>query len=130
MSGNIAFISRNKVKPGRLAELTQYYQEVVELIKATKPGTLTHIAYANADGTELTIIHLFPDAEAFDLHLQGVGPRSQQFYEYAETLGLEIFGEISAPSLELMTRIAAANNVPLIIWPNQIGGYIRLVPGA
>ena len=82
MSEPIVFISHFKVKEGKLDELKQLNQKVTEHIKADKPGTFTFLQYTNKERTELGIIHIFPDAEAFDQHNEGVGERAGKAFEF------------------------------------------------
>ena len=72
MSGPIVFISHQRVKEGKLDAYKQSYREYIGIIKAVKPGTVAHLAYVNEDGSEVTMVHVFPDAEAMDLHFQGL----------------------------------------------------------
>src|SRR5574339_776823 len=71
MSQPIVFISHFKVKEGKLDDFKQHAQMVREHIKANKPGTVAFLQYLNMAETELSIIHIFPDAEAYDRHLEG-----------------------------------------------------------
>ena len=72
MSEPIVFISNQRIKEGKLDEYTQAYRQVAELTEANKPGTVAHLAYVNEDGTEMSIVHVFPDAESMELHMQGL----------------------------------------------------------
>jgi hypothetical protein len=128
MSEPIVFISRNTVNEGKLEVLTRYYRELVSELWNDLPGTLTHLAYANEDGSEVTIVHIFPDAPAMERHMQGAGPRAQGWYEFADSAQLEVFGAPTERTLEAMKR-AARPGVTLIVWPNLLGGWIRLKPG-
>jgi quinol monooxygenase YgiN len=128
MSEPIVFVSHQRIKAGQLDAYTQYYRQVAELTRANKPGTVAHLAYANEDGTQVTIVHVFPDAEAMELHLQGVGEFAKRALEYVEIVSFEVYGRPGARILEMMQQ-AAGSAIALNLKPQPLGGYIRLKPG-
>ena len=128
MSEPIIFISHQRVKEGKLEEYKLYYRQVAEQAKANKPGTVAHLAYHNEEGSELSIIHIFPDAEAMELHMKGVDELAKKAYEYVEILSFEIYGKPAETVLERMMQIVGSN-ISLNIKPQLIGGYIRFNSG-
>jgi quinol monooxygenase YgiN len=64
MSDPIVLITRNSVKEGKLEEFERFYVEGAKTLKREKPGTVAFLAYASEDGAEVTIVHVFPDADA------------------------------------------------------------------
>jgi quinol monooxygenase YgiN len=128
MTEPIIFISNQRVKEGKLEGYEHYYQQVAEHAKANKPGTVAHIAYHNKEGSELSIIHIFTDAEAMELHMKGVDELAKKAYEYVEIVSFEIYGKPADTVLEKMLQIVGSG-VGLSIKPQLIGGYIRLKSG-
>ena len=128
MSEPIIFISNQRVKEGMLDAYAQYYRQTVEIVKANKPGTVAHLAYANEADTAVTIIHVFPDAAAMEMHMQGVGELAQKAMEYMEIVSFEIYGRPGDKILEMMQQ-AAGSTIPLQLNPQPLGGYIRLQSG-
>lgn len=126
MSGPIVFISHNRLKAGMLERFTDFYRTEIVVIKAEKPGTLTHLAYVDEGGTEVTFVHILADADAFDAHLQGVQARVDASQDFIESQGFEIYGAPTVATLETMRRYAESNQVSLRILPAQVGGYLRL----
>lgn len=124
----IVFISNQRIKEGKLDEYEQYYRQVAEMTEANKPGTVAHLAYANEGGTAVSIVHIFPDAEAMEVHMRGVGELANKAYEYMEIVSFDIYGKPSDAVLEAMMKIAGSG-VTLNLKPHLIGGYIRLKPG-
>lgn len=127
MSEPIIFISNQRVKEGKLEEYKLYYQQVAERAKADKPGTVAHLAYLNEVGSELSIIHIFPDAESMELHMIGVDELAKKAYEYVEILSFEIYGKATEAVLERMMQIVGSG-IAVNIKPQLIGGYIRFKP--
>jgi hypothetical protein len=128
MSEPIIFISHQRVKEGKLEGNKQYYRQVAEQAKANKPGTIAHLAYLNEEGSEQSIIHIFPDAESMELHMIGVDELAKKAYEYVEILSFEIYGKPADTVLERMMQIVGTS-IAVNIKPQRIGGYIRFKAG-
>ena len=124
MSEPIVFISRNKIKEGKVDEFRNHYRDSIQPVIAGKPGTLAQLAYENEQVTEITIVRLFPNADAPDLQIQGADERSKKTYEFIEPVGIEIFGVPSPDTFERMKKIAGSG-VAVSIYPHYIGGFIR-----
>lgn len=124
MTAPIVFISRNKIKPDMSEVFRKHYQDSIPLSIASKPETQVQLAFENDDVTEVTIVRVFPDADALDAQIQGADERSKKTYEYIEPTGIEIFGTPSSSTLEKMMKIAGSG-VEVRIHPNYIGGFIR-----
>ena len=128
MSEPIIFISHQRVKEGKLEGYKHYYRQVAEQAKANKPGTIAHLAYLNGAGAELSIIHIFPDAESMELHMRGVDELAKKAYEYVEIFSFEIYGKPANMLLQRMLHIVGSS-IALNIKPQLIDGYIRFKPG-
>ena len=128
MSGPIVFISHQRIKPGKLEGYRETYQEVARHAEANKPGTLTHLAYTNEAGTEARVVHIFPDANAMALHMQGVGEIAKRAAEFMEIIGFEVYGDPGEAILSAMQR-AGGGGIPLTLMPHGVGGYVRMKPG-
>jgi hypothetical protein len=124
MSDPIVFISRNRIKEGKVADFRKHYGDSVPLTEANKPGTLVQLAYESEDATHVDIIRVFPDTDAMDRQLQGADERSKRTYEFIEPTSVEIYGMPSAFALEMMKKVAGAG-IEVTIKPQFIGGYIR-----
>jgi quinol monooxygenase YgiN len=124
MSEPIVFIVYNKIREGKTDEFRKHYQDSVPLTSATKAGTFAQLAYENKEATEVIIIRIFSNAEAFDLQLKGADERSKKTYEFIEPTRIEIFGTPNSATLEKMKMIAGSG-VAVKISPHYIGGFIR-----
>ena len=124
MTEPIVFISRNRIKEGKSEEFRLHYRDSIPPIMAGKPGTLAQLAYENEDATEVTVVRLFPSAEALDLQIQGADERSKKTYEFIEPISIEIFGTPNPATVEKMKKIAGSG-VVVSISPYYIDGFIR-----
>jgi len=124
MSEPIVFIIRNRFKEGKTDEFRKHYRDSIPPIVVDKPGTLAQLAYENEEASEVTIVRLFPSADALDLQIQGADERSKKSYEFIEPVSIEIFGTPNPATLEMMKKIAGSS-VTVKISPNYMGGFIR-----
>jgi len=123
MTDPIVFIIRNRVKEGLLDDFCMHYRESIPRTEADKPGTLVQLAYVNEEATEVTIVRIFPDAEAMDLQLQGADERSKAAYTFIEPTSVEIYGTPNNYALEMMKKVAGSG-IDVSIKPQFIGGFI------
>jgi quinol monooxygenase YgiN len=124
----VVFISRNRVKAGKLEQLKRFFREGTEQLKREKPGTVAFLAYVSDDGAEATIVHVFPDADAMDRHMEGVAERTRESSEFIESAGMEVYGQPNDGTIQMFKQIAGSG-VPVSFRPHHIGGYLRLTAG-
>ena len=125
MSEPIVFVSHFRVKEGKLDGLKQLVGELTKQMNDEKPGTLVYLPYLSEDGTEMTIVHAFADAESMNLHWEGADDRTSMAYEYLEPRGFEIYGKPSDEVLEGMRR-EATPGIDLTVQLENVGGFLRL----
>jgi len=124
MSAPIVFISHFKIKEGKLDDVKQLSENVSKFIEANKPGTVAFLQFTNADGTELSIIHVFPDADAFDKHNEGAGERSNKAFEVIIPTRREIYGLPSDGAMSILTP-PEGSGISVNQMSQLVGGYIR-----
>lgn len=122
----IVFISHHKIKEGMLDEFRESYRRVTPVVEADKPGTVGFLHYLDQDASEVTSIHVFPDAEAMERHMQGVDDRAGEAAQHLEFGRFEIYGKPSDKILQFMRATAAEVGVSLIVKPEYVAGYLRL----
>lgn len=125
MAEPIAFISHFRVREGRAAAVRQMFPAGASQLAIAKPRTSAFLGYLDDAGERLTIVHLFPDADAMDQHFEGADQRSQAAYELFEPAGWEIYGTPSAAAVERIRRDAEGAGVPLMLAPDSLGGFSR-----
>jgi len=125
MSEPIVFISHFKIKEGKLEDVKQLSQTVSEFIEANKPGTVAFLQYINKEGTELSILHVFHDADAFDKHNEGARERSSKAFEIIVPTRREVYGLPSDHTMTILTP-PEGSGITINQMPQLIDGYIRL----
>ena len=120
----IIFIAHQKIKQGKTQEYKKYYQEVAEWMEANKPQTAAHVSYVSEDGTEASVVHIFPDAEAMEIHMQNLGDLGMKAFAVMEIVGFDVYGTPSKMVLDSMLKMIPGAKV--MLKPQPAGGYIRL----
>ena len=125
----IVFISHFKVRGGKLEGFLELSRAAQASLEAEKPRTVAFLSYLNEDRSELTIVHVFPDADAMDVHFEGAGERAAAAYEFVEPTGWDIYGRPNASAFQAMREAATRSNVGLVFQPESMGGFLRMSPG-
>jgi hypothetical protein len=99
---------------------------LAEFIEANEPRPLAFNEYANAEGTEVAVVQVHPDAESFEFHMGVVRERASR--AYSETLdattGIQVFGTPNDTILEML-RQSAGSGVQYSVKPHHLGGFTR-----
>jgi hypothetical protein len=125
VSDSVVFVSHFRVKRGHAAAFGDLWSSVVGTLEASKPRTTAYLGYLDADGSALTIVHVFPDAQAMAAHFEGADDRSSAAYEHLEPAGWEVYGEADPAGLAGIRAAATQFGVQLRVDPRPIGGFIR-----
>lgn len=123
MPDPIVFVSHSRVKEGSLEAFRNMSKEMFPMLEASKPGTVLHYGYVNEDGSELSFVHVFPDADAMDAHFEGASDRAGSAMDYIETYQFVVYGTPSEQALAMLTQ---APGVEIAVHPDSFGGYLRL----
>jgi hypothetical protein len=129
VSEPVVFISHFGIKEGMLDDMRRHSAGVMEQLHEAKPRTVLFLAYLDEQGSEVSFLHAFPDAESMDLHFEGVDERVAAAYQYLEPRGWEIYGRPNEGALDSMRQAATSAGVSLTVLPDHLGGFLRLQPG-
>ena len=126
MTEPIVFISRWSIRHGRRALVRETFDRAVTFIDSTKPRTALFAAYVDEDGSELRIVHAFPDATGMTAHFEGSEERSASIRDMIELLGIEVYGPAPLAAVDQLRReTAAVPGAELTLMPISVGGYLR-----
>jgi hypothetical protein len=129
MAEPIVFISRFRVKEGKLEGYRAFVRDAIPKLETEKPRTLVFLMYVTEDGRHLTVVHVFGDAESMDEHIVGGNERSRLASEFLEPEGWEIYGTASDSAVEMLRGAAFSAGVTLNVQPQKLGGFLRPQPG-
>lgn len=119
------------IKGGKLEDFRQFLQKFFKIIEANEPRLLALNAYVNEDGTEATLVHVYPDAASMELHEKVAHEHTERApREFLDaTTSIQVYGKPSDVVLE-KARQHAESGVPVSVKPEHLGGFIRLPPTA
>ncbi len=137
MSGPLIYISTWKIKAGRLEDFKQFTRELTEIYEAQEPQLIAFNVYLNEAETEMTGIHVHPNAASMDFHMriveQALGEDMQKWVERGALIEprperIDIYGVPSKALLEA-DEPAVEAGVPRGIKPRHIAGFTRSSAG-
>jgi quinol monooxygenase YgiN len=124
MAEPVAFISRFRIKPGQRDAYQQLAAEVTPRIQADWPRTLVYLQFLGP-GDELTIIHVFGDAEAMDIHAERAKAHAPRAMALFEPLGWEIYGRPGPAVRAALEAATQQAGVALREYPQFTSGFLR-----
>ena len=125
MTQPIVFISHSSIKGGDAEGFRAFIRDGAPRLEADKPGTVAFLAYVEDDGSEASIVHVFPNADAMNAHLEGVEERSAEADAFLQTTAYEIYGSPDPQVVAMMRALAERSGVPLTVRPGYAGGYLH-----
>ena len=125
MTNPITFISHFRVKTGHAEAFRGMWASVSASLEGSKPATSAYLGYLDAGATRLTIVHVFPDADAMAAHFAGADDRAAAAYEHIEPAGWEVYGTPRPEGIKMLKGAAAQAGVPLAWEPDGLGGFLR-----
>jgi hypothetical protein len=130
MAGPFIFIATNKLKTGKLEAERRRVPGLVDFIEANEPRLIAFNEYADAEGTEVGVVQVHPDAASFEYHMGVVQERASQ--AYGETLeattSIQVFGESTEAIMEMLRR-SAGSGVHYTVKRHHLGGFMRSTGG-
>ena len=121
-SGPVVFISHSRVREGKLEELRRFLRTGAPLLEAGKPRTQAFLAYLDVDAETLSIVHVFPDADAMATHIEGAAERTEASSEFIETGTIDVYG---APSDDVLAVLRGNPAISLNLRPTYVAGLLR-----
>jgi hypothetical protein len=126
MTEPIVFISHSSVVDGNVEGFRAFIRDGARGLETDKPGTVAFLAYVNEEASEASIVHVFPNADAMNAHLEGVETRSAEADAFIRTSAYEIYGSPDPKVVQMMTAFAEGSGVPLTVRPGYAGGYLHI----
>jgi hypothetical protein len=98
-----------------------------ELVASNEPRMIAFNAYANDEGTEVSIVQIHPDADSMLFHMQLLSKHITGAYEdegpLAETTSIQLYGDPGETVLEMIKQFNP--DVGLTVKPHGLGGFTR-----
>jgi quinol monooxygenase YgiN len=115
------------IREGKREGFEQFLREFFKIIEANESRLLAINADVNEDGTEVTFVHVHPDAASMELHEKVDHEHTErarsQFLD--ATTSLQVYGKPTDVILEKAKQLAETG-IPLSVKPEHLGGFTRL----
>ena len=105
-------------------------QELVDFVQANEPRIIAYNVYFSDDGTRMTVVHVHPDSESLEYHMEVVGPVFRQFVELVSLSAIHIYGEPSEKVLSQSHEKARVLGRDAVVVDSLHAGFTRLAVSA
>lgn len=131
MGEPIAYVSTWRIKEGKSTDYQRFYAALVEAVEQNEPEVTAFLAYGEANGSEITNIHVYADQVVLDEHMRFIGDQMglmptdlSAAMESLEPVRVQVFGTPMGAAAE-MDRGMADSGVPFEGKPRFLGGFAR-----
>jgi hypothetical protein len=125
----IVYVSTWRIKEGRFPDYQRFYSELVRTIRDLDRGVVAFYAFASEDSTEITNVHVFPDAATLERHMGVIGEQMgilpqelSPVTELMEPLGVQVYG-VPEGRAAAMDRSLDEAGVPFASKERYLGGF-------
>jgi hypothetical protein len=127
MSEPFIFIGTHRLKEGKLDAARGMNGWLTDLVASNEPRMIAFNAYANREGTEVSIVQIHPDADSMLFHMQLLSQHITGAYTEEgpldETTSIQLYGDPGETVLEMIKQYNPG--VPLTVKPDALGGFAR-----
>jgi quinol monooxygenase YgiN len=128
MSGPLIMISRSRIKPGHRQAYEAHLRQATEMVESEEPRVIGFNSWTSEDGTDVSTVHLHPDADSLDTHLKLYLERlAGPVAEAVDSYELDIWGVASESALNTLRSMPG---LQVRVLPVHEAGFMRLREGA
>jgi len=106
MPGPIIYIDHSEIREGKLEELKNAMNELVEFVEANEPRLIAYTVYLSEDETRMTVVHIHSDSASLEFHMKVAGPVFPKFKEFVKLLTIDVYGNHSGQLMEQLRKKA------------------------
>jgi quinol monooxygenase YgiN len=121
----IVYVDTSDVRQGALEELKPAMKELVDFVQANEPRIIAYNVYLSDDGTKMTVVHVHPDSESLEYHMEVAGPVFRQFVELVTLSSIHIYGEPSEKVLRQSHEKARMFGRDAVVVDSMHAGFTR-----
>src|SRR5262245_47818903 len=127
MSEPFIFIGTHRLNEGKLEAARGMNDWLTGLVESNEPRIIAFNAYANEEGTEVSIVQIHPDSDSMLFHMQLLSKHITGAYDdegpLAETTSIHLYGDPGETVLEMIKQFNPG--VTLTVKPHGLGGFTR-----
>jgi hypothetical protein len=129
MDEPVVYLSTWRIRNGKFHEYRRFYAELLKRISGPDRDVVAFYAFGNGDDTEITNVHVFPDAPTLDRHMavireqMGLIPGDLTAVpQFMEPLGVQVYGTPGGEAAA-MDRGMKDSGVPFVGKEHYLGGF-------
>ena len=129
MGEPIVYLSTWRIKDGKFADYRRFYAQFVDAIRELDRDVVAFFAFGNSDQTEITNVHVFPDATTLERHMAVIGEKMgvmpgelTSVLEFMEPLGVQVYGTPEGQAAA-MDQGMKNDGVPFTGKESYLGGF-------
>jgi quinol monooxygenase YgiN len=104
MSGPIVHIDRSEIVDGKLEELKEGIDQLVQFVDAHEPQLLSYSFYINEAARQMTVIAVHPDSASLEFHMETARPEFRKLAGLIKLLSIEAYGRPSDKALKQLLQ--------------------------
>ena len=93
MCSAIVYVDHSEIVEGRLAELTERLNGLIDLIESNEPRLIAYGVYLNEDRTHLSVVHVHRDVASLVTHFQVTGLAFRNFVDLVRLQSIDVYGD-------------------------------------
>lgn len=124
MEGPFVIRAFSRIKPGAAQAYRPLVSEICRLVEEREPQVLAFHVWVSEDESSEVVLQVHPDAASLERHLELLGDRVRETFEFTEFVDLEVFG----PPTDHVAHLFATEvgGVKVSYHPIHWGGFTRL----
>ena len=100
MSGPIVYIDRSRIRTGKVVQVRDKAERLVDFIDGHEPQLLFYGFFIDESTSQMTVIAVHPDAASVELHMDVGREAFREFGDLIDMEGIEVYGQPSDRMLE------------------------------
>ena len=100
----IVYVDRSDVRHGKAEELEAAIAALVKHLALSERRFASYAVYLTDDRSEMTVIHVHPDAESLEQLMEAIAPALPPFRELLSLRTIDVYGKPTEATLEHLRR--------------------------
>jgi hypothetical protein len=106
MSEQIVYIDRSEILGGKLEELKEGINQLVEFVDSREPQLISYGFFINEEAARMTVIAVHPDSASLEYHMEIAGAEFRKLAGFVKLLTIEVYGQPSDKALKQLRQKA------------------------
>lgn len=106
MSEQIVYIDRSEILDGKLEELKEGIDGLVEFVDAREPQLVSYGFFIDEEAARMTVIAVHPDSASLEFHMEIAGAEFRKLAGFIRLLTIEVYGRLSDKALKQLRQKA------------------------